>query len=120
LVGVGFAYLFADGSADAYLGAMEEYEAASPEEQQAMGQELSQWDPTSTSLQSIIFAQLAIGVLGVLVATSEYATGMIRASLVAVPRRGRLLVCVCRTTHRSPRRSSMAVPRPTWSRIRPW
>ena len=31
--------------------------------------------------------QLAIGVLGVLVITSEYSTGVIRASLLAVPRR---------------------------------
>ena len=32
-------------------------------------------------------AQLAIGVLGVLVITSEYGTGMIRATLAAVPKR---------------------------------
>ena len=32
-------------------------------------------------------AQLAIGVLGVLVITAEYSTGMIRASLTAVPKR---------------------------------
>jgi ABC-type transport system involved in multi-copper enzyme maturation permease subunit len=32
-------------------------------------------------------AQLAIGVLGVLVITGEYSTGMIRSSLMAVPRR---------------------------------
>ena len=32
-------------------------------------------------------AQLAIGVLGVLVITGEYATGMIKSSLMAVPRR---------------------------------
>jgi ABC-type transport system involved in multi-copper enzyme maturation permease subunit len=32
-------------------------------------------------------AQLAIGVLGVLVITAEYATGMIRATLSAVPKR---------------------------------
>ena len=32
-------------------------------------------------------AQLAIGVLGVLVITGEYSTGMIRASMTAVPRR---------------------------------
>jgi ABC-2 type transport system permease protein len=32
-------------------------------------------------------AELAIGVLGVLVVTGEYATGMIRSSLMAVPRR---------------------------------
>jgi hypothetical protein len=33
------------------------------------------------------FAQLAIGVLGVLVITGEYATGMIRSTFMAVPRR---------------------------------
>lgn len=34
-----------------------------------------------------LFAQLAIGVLGVIAITGEYATGMIRATLAAVPRR---------------------------------
>ena len=34
-----------------------------------------------------IFAQLAIGVLGVLVIAGEYSTGMIRATLAAVPSR---------------------------------
>jgi ABC-type transport system involved in multi-copper enzyme maturation permease subunit len=37
------------------------------------------------------FAQLLLGVLGVLAITAEYATGMIRTSLVAVPRRRTLL-----------------------------
>ena len=36
---------------------------------------------------AINLAQLAIGVLGVLLVTGEYATGMIRATLAAVPRR---------------------------------
>lgn len=49
------------------------------------------WDPTEASLTSTIVAQLAIGVLGVLVITAEYATGLIQPSVVAVPRRGRLL-----------------------------
>ena len=34
-----------------------------------------------------LFAQLAIGVLGVLLISGEYSTGMIRSSLTAVPRR---------------------------------
>ena len=34
-----------------------------------------------------VVAQLSIGVLGVLVITGEYSTGMIRATLAAVPRR---------------------------------
>ena len=49
------------------------------------------WDPTAASLTSITVAQLAIGVLGVLVMTAEYATGTIQPSVVAVPHRGRLL-----------------------------
>jgi ABC-2 type transport system permease protein len=49
------------------------------------------FDPTATSLAGHVMAQLAIAVLGVLIITSEYATGMIRTSLTAVPRRGRLL-----------------------------
>jgi ABC-2 type transport system permease protein len=45
------------------------------------------FDPTSRSLRGVFLAQLAIGVLGILVITSEYGTGMIRATLTAVPRR---------------------------------
>ncbi|MGN6609347.1 MAG: ABC transporter permease [Jatrophihabitans sp.] len=39
------------------------------------------------SLRGFFLAQLALGVLGVLFVTGEYSTGMIRASLSAVPRR---------------------------------
>ena len=39
------------------------------------------------SLAGVHLAQLAVGVLGVLVITGEYATGMVRATLSAVPRR---------------------------------
>ncbi|WP_155058883.1 ABC-2 transporter permease [Streptomyces blattellae] len=39
------------------------------------------------SLFGIPFAQLALGVLGVLVMAGEYSTGMIRSTLAAVPRR---------------------------------
>ena len=45
------------------------------------------FDPTLVSLRGIYLAQLAIGVLGVLMITGEYSTGMIRATLSAVPRR---------------------------------
>ena len=45
------------------------------------------FNAASTSLNGDLFAQLAFGVLGVLVMTGEYSTGMIRASLTAVPRR---------------------------------
>jgi ABC-2 type transport system permease protein len=45
-------------------------------------------DPAGTILGSGLFlSQLAICVLGVMVIASEYSTGMIRASLLAVPRR---------------------------------
>jgi ABC-2 type transport system permease protein len=49
------------------------------------------WDPTSISLSGFAIAQLAIGVLGILLITSEYSTGAIGSSLAAVPRRGRFL-----------------------------
>jgi ABC-type transport system involved in multi-copper enzyme maturation permease subunit len=45
------------------------------------------FNPITTSLNGMIFAQLAIGVLGVLMISGEYSTGMIRASLTAVPKR---------------------------------
>jgi ABC-2 type transport system permease protein len=44
-------------------------------------------DATAVSLRGVYLAQLAIGVLGVLVITGEYSTGMIRATLSATPRR---------------------------------
>jgi ABC-2 type transport system permease protein len=40
-----------------------------------------------TSLNGVNISQLAVGVLGVLLISGEYATGMIRASLTAVPKR---------------------------------
>jgi len=43
--------------------------------------------PLDIALAGVNLSQLAIGVLGVLVITGEYATGMIRASFTAVPRR---------------------------------
>jgi ABC-2 type transport system permease protein len=44
-------------------------------------------DPVALSLTGVQLAQLAIGVLGVLVMTTEYATGTIRATMTATPRR---------------------------------
>ncbi len=70
---VGFGALFAAVNASQY----HTFDAA---------QRLS-FDPISTSLNGTLFAQLAIGVLGVLVISGEYSTGMIRSSLTAVPRR---------------------------------
>ncbi|MGH2532860.1 MAG: ABC transporter permease subunit [Thermomicrobiales bacterium] len=49
------------------------------------------FDATRISLGGLHLSQIAIGVLGVLVITSEYDTGMIRASLSAVPRRRLML-----------------------------
>jgi ABC-2 type transport system permease protein len=49
------------------------------------------WDPTGVSLTGIAIAQLGIAVLGVLCISSEYSSGMIRTSLIAVPKRGRVL-----------------------------
>lgn len=48
-------------------------------------------DPTALSLAGLFLAQLAMGVLGVLMITSEYATGMIRTTLAAVPQRASVL-----------------------------
>jgi ABC-2 type transport system permease protein len=45
------------------------------------------FDPTFRSLTGLFFGQLAVGVLGVVAITSEYATGLIRSTLAAVPRR---------------------------------
>ena len=49
------------------------------------------FDPTAISLSGFGLGQLAIAVLAILFVTSEYSTGMIRATLAAVPRRGRVL-----------------------------
>jgi ABC-2 type transport system permease protein len=49
-------------------------------------------DPTGGILDApLFFGQLVIGVLGVLVISTEYSTGVIRASLLAVPRRLHML-----------------------------
>jgi ABC-type transport system involved in multi-copper enzyme maturation permease subunit len=51
----------------------------------------STFDAAGVSLAGVQLAQLAIGVLGVLLMTGEYATGSIRVSLAAVPKRLELL-----------------------------
>jgi ABC-2 type transport system permease protein len=50
------------------------------------------FDATQVSLRGVFLAQLAIGVLGVLVITGEYSTGMIRSSIAAVPHRQPVLI----------------------------
>ncbi|MBL7252735.1 ABC transporter permease [Paractinoplanes lichenicola] len=49
------------------------------------------WDPTGHSLTAYIVAQLIVGVLGILVVTSEFATGLMSTTLTATPRRTRVL-----------------------------
>ncbi len=56
------------------------------------------FNPITPSLTGVTFAVVAFGVLGVLVTSGEYSTGMIRSSLTAVPRRlpvlwSKLAVC---------------------------
>jgi ABC-2 type transport system permease protein len=53
--------------------------------------EKQSWDPTGVSQAGVAIASLAIVVLGVLCISSEYSSGMIRTSLIAVPKRGRVL-----------------------------
>jgi ABC-type transport system involved in multi-copper enzyme maturation permease subunit len=48
---------------------------------------VASFDPTAVSLVGVQLAELAIGVLGVLLVTGEYTTGTIRTSLAAVPTR---------------------------------
>ena len=49
------------------------------------------FDPVSDSFSGLGLAQLAFGTLGVLVISSEYATGLIRTTFTAVPRRRAVL-----------------------------
>ena len=44
-------------------------------------------DPTSLTLTGASLAQIILGILGVLLVSGEYSSGMVRASLAAVPRR---------------------------------
>src|SRR5580658_566729 len=45
------------------------------------------FDPTNDSYAGLAIGQLALGVLGVLAVTSEFSSGMIRATFAAAPRR---------------------------------
>jgi ABC-2 type transport system permease protein len=45
------------------------------------------FEPLTASLAGVTFGALAIGVLGVLLITGEYATGMVRSTFAAVPTR---------------------------------
>jgi ABC-2 type transport system permease protein len=48
---------------------------------------VASFDPTGISLAGVNLAQIAIGVLGVLLITNEYASGLIRSTFAAVPTR---------------------------------
>jgi ABC-2 type transport system permease protein len=50
------------------------------------------FDPILMSLSGVLLAQLAIGVLGVLVITTEYSTGMIRSTFAAAPQRHSVII----------------------------
>jgi ABC-2 type transport system permease protein len=54
---------------------------------QMSAQDKADFHPLEVNFVGVQLAQLAIGVLGVLVITAEYSTGMIRASFTAVPKR---------------------------------
>lgn len=49
-------------------------------------------DPTGGALSGVSIAYFAVATLGVLTVTGEYATGMNRATMAAVPRRSRIVV----------------------------
>lgn len=51
------------------------------------------FDATNISFSGMGLGQLAMIVFGVLVVSNEYSTGMIRASLAAVPQRGTFVFC---------------------------
>jgi hypothetical protein len=53
--------------------------------------ERASFDPLTVSLFGMVLAQMAFGVLGVLVISSEHTTGMIRTTFAAVPSRRALL-----------------------------
>ena len=48
---------------------------------------VANFDPTAVSLTGVQLAELAVGILGVLLVAGEYATGTIRVGFAAVPRR---------------------------------
>ncbi|KOT39422.1 ABC transporter [Streptomyces caelestis] len=67
--------------------------ALSRNEYETLGaRERLSFDPTFISFAGMSLGQLAMIVFGVLVVSNEYSTGMIRASLAAVPRRGTFLL----------------------------
>ena len=78
VVTVGFATLIA-------WGASSNVDKMSPQERATL-------DVTNLATAGVAFGQLAMAVLGVLIIASEYSTGGIRTTLVAVPNRLRVLL----------------------------
>jgi ABC-type transport system involved in multi-copper enzyme maturation permease subunit len=72
------------------LGAVFSWAYVNQYNQQSLAERLT-FDPISRSLSGLFLAQLAIGVLGVLVISSEYGTGLIRTTFAAVPQRRTVL-----------------------------
>jgi ABC-type transport system involved in multi-copper enzyme maturation permease subunit len=70
---IGFAALFAGVTAS-------RYSTFTPADKAA-------FDPVGTSLSGFFLAQLIVGVLGVLLVTGEYSTGMIKSTMAAAPKR---------------------------------
>ncbi len=79
------AVVLADG-----IGTLVSYLAGSHYGSSSLGDRLT-WDPTQVSFFALNIAQLAVAVLGVMIVTSEYGTGMIRTSLAATPQRTKFL-----------------------------
>jgi hypothetical protein len=77
VLGLGITFLSMSGAGNDYWAGSDADRAA--------------WDPTGLSLKTFIVAQLVVGVLGILVVTSEFATGLMQTTLAASPRRARLL-----------------------------
>jgi hypothetical protein len=83
--------LLAAGVLGIGLGALISALAANHYDKSSLSTRLT-WDPTAISGSGMGIAQLAIGILGVLLITSEYSTHAISSTLSAVPRRSRLLM----------------------------
>ncbi len=70
-------------------------------------------DPVSESFSGLQVAELALGALGVLAVSPECGSGMIRATFVAMPRRGRVFLAkalVLTATHPVTRPHAARVP----------
>ena len=54
---------------------------------QSSAADRASFDPTSNSLLGLVLGQFLLGALGVLTITTEFSSGMIRATFAAAPRR---------------------------------